>query len=78
MSFDQRLVAYLYFTDKILRNYAPLSPFCSLQKNFQARPNYTDLLATPFLTNAASNTTVDMAAFITHALEDLPVPPLEK
>ena len=47
--------------------------FDSLEKDFQKRPNYQSLLETPFLTAAEANN-VDMAAFISHVLDDLPLP----
>lgn len=54
-------------------NATVLFPF-SLEKDHTKRPNYQALLQSQFLTAAEENV-VDMAAFISHVLDDLPDPP---
>ena len=51
--------------------------FFSLEKDFSKRPNYAQLMESAFLV-AAEQRVVDMAAFISHVLDDLPDPPPEK
>jgi len=48
-----------------------------LEKDFSKRPNYAQLLESQFLLEA-EHRPVDMAAFISHVLDDLPDPPPEK
>lgn len=55
----------------------PLLSCFSLEKDFSKRPNYAQLLESEFLTEA-ENRSVDMAAYISHVLDDLPEPPPEK
>lgn len=52
---------------------------CSLMKEYDKRPlNYTILLSLPFLSQAEQNKSLDMAAYISKVLDDLPAPPPEK
>lgn len=55
----------------------PLLSCFSLEKDFSKRPNYAQLLESAFLTEAEKRS-VDMAAYISHVLDDLPEPPPEK